>query len=171
MIQFVNFAKQQFIQKMLKNLDLKKENMMKNWKIGWGVTNLCNMNCSFCYSKKARGLNHELSFDSLKLFVDKNEPFIESINYGTGENTLSENWIKLLIYIHKKYELDQALTTNGTLAPLIYKNVIGDSILEALEEVDVSLDFFKPVKEILSALLYTQLSFNSPDLIHGISPS
>ena len=27
---------------------------MEKWKIGWGISNLCNMRCGFCYSRKAR---------------------------------------------------------------------------------------------------------------------
>ena len=115
--------------------------MKKKWKIGWGITAKCNMDCSFCYSKRARGNKAELPFLELCSFVDRNYKYIESINYGTGENTLSETWFKLLKYIKTTYNIPQALTTNGYLAEALKKRADFDEIINALDEVDVSLDF------------------------------
>lgn len=115
----------------------------KKWKIGWGVTNRCNMNCSFCYSKNARTDKQDLPFEKLKDFVDRNHYHIESINYGTGENTLSEEWYRLLDYIKSTFpEINQALTTNGYLTPALKMRRNAKRILRSLSEVDVSLDFW-----------------------------
>ncbi len=120
---------------------MERKNHLNKWKVGWGITNLCNMNCSFCYSKIARTDEKDIPAVILKSFVDRNHPYIDSINYGTGENTLSKTWVKVLHYIHESYQIDQALTTNGSLKPLVDNSENGKKILSALKEVDVSLDY------------------------------
>ena len=59
---------------------------MKKFNIGWGLTNLCNMNCKFCYSKETREKSRECNIEDWKKFIDENYEQIDSINYGTGEN-------------------------------------------------------------------------------------
>lgn len=113
---------------------------MKKWKIGWGVTNNCNMKCPFCYSKDVRENNKDLDVSIMKKFIDKNFNYIDSINYGTGENTLSKAWMELLNHVGSNYsQISQALTTNGHLAEL-YKDSSTRKIIESLDEVDVSFD-------------------------------
>ena len=117
------------------------------WKIGWGVTHQCNMNCVFCYSSEVRSSQIDLDFSDLAQFIDINNESIESINYGTGENTLSEHWFKLVKYIRKTYpNITQALTTNGYLAPALHKRRDAEQILASLDEVDLSLDFHDPLQ-------------------------
>ena len=120
---------------------MERENHLSKWKVGWGITNLCNMNCSFCYSKIARTDEKDMPSAILKSFIDRNHPYIDSINYGTGENTLSKTWLEVLDYVHETYEIGQALTTNGSLTPLVENSGNGGKILAALHEVDISLDF------------------------------
>lgn len=112
------------------------------WKIGWGVTARCNMQCPFCYSRVARSTAQDAPLPVLKAFVDANHACIASINYGTGENTLAPDWFELLQYVHACYpHIGQALTTNGYLAPALERRPDREQVLAALEEVDVSLDF------------------------------
>lgn len=78
-------------------------------------------------------------------FVRRNAGYIESINYGTGENPLSENWYSLLRYINTDHPgINQALTTNGYFieASRLRKSVEEDFL--CLSELDVSLDFYNP---------------------------
>ena len=57
------------------------------YNIGWGLTNVCNMKCKFCYSKKVRVESEsELTINEWKKFINENYMYIDSINYGTGEN-------------------------------------------------------------------------------------
>lgn len=113
----------------------------RGWKLGWGVTGRCNMRCAFCYSAGLRRLT-ELSVQKCKSFIDRNSSFIEAINYGTGENTLSDVWPELVAYIAATYPyIAQALTTNGHLAAAVAGGQLPRSILGSLQEVDVSLDF------------------------------
>ena len=116
--------------------------MMKKWNIGWGTISSCNMKCQFCYSEHKRKQSNDLSYEEWIKFIDENHGFIGSINYGTGENTISDDWFRLVEYIHKKYpEIRQALTTNGYLSEAVKR---GDNLkifYEAIDEIDVSLDF------------------------------
>jgi len=110
------------------------------WKIGWGLTNKCNMNCPFCYSKEARQSNDDISYDHALRFIDYNHKYIESINYGTGENTLSDTWRNILMHISKNYpDIKQAITTNGYLSKIVTEEK-NYNLLHSIDEVDVSLD-------------------------------
>ena len=112
------------------------------WKIGWGFTATCNMNCSFCYSKSARENSEDVSLETATNFIKKNHTFIESINYGTGECTLSKNWFSLINYIRQNYpSIQQAITTNGSLSHTLGDKSNQDIFSKSIDEVDVSLDF------------------------------
>lgn len=113
------------------------------WNIGWGCVSACNMKCEFCYSKNKRILENDISYPEWINFIDKNAEYISTINYGTGENSLSDDWFRLIEYIRNNYpNIRQALTTNGH----IYNAISNDdkkknSFLKSIDEVDVSLDF------------------------------
>lgn len=118
---------------------------MNKWNIGWGTISKCNMKCQFCYSEHRRKLTDELAYDDWIKFIDENHDKIATINYGTGENTLSDNWFRLVYYIHSHYpEIRQALTTNGYLSEAIKKKENLQIFAEAIDEIDVSLDYYKP---------------------------
>lgn len=116
---------------------------MKKWNVGWGPVSACNMKCRFCYSKKKRsGVKGDLSFEDWKKFIDENHDRINTINYGTGENTLDSNWFRLVRYIRDTYpNIRQALTTNGHLSKAVEDPYCLEAFIEAIDEVDVSLDF------------------------------
>lgn len=115
---------------------------MKKWNIGWGTVSHCNMNCQFCYSKHRRKDSNDLGYDDWIKFIDENHSNINTINYGTGENTLDDNWFKLVFYIRKNYpEIRQALTTNGHLSEAVKNERNMQIFIDGIDEVDVSLDF------------------------------
>ena len=116
---------------------------MKKWNIGWGAVSACNMNCEFCYSSEKRKCSTDITYQDWKRFVDENAMSIATINYGTGENAISADWFKLIRYIRANYpHIRQALTTNGFVSEAVKKNPEHMSaFLEAIDEVDVSLDF------------------------------
>lgn len=116
--------------------------MMRKWNIGWGVVSRCNMNCQFCYSKYRRKNSFDLGYSDWVRFINENHEKINSINYGTGENTLDEAWFDLVAYIRKKYpDIRQALTTNGHLSEAVKKKRCMQAFIDGIDEVDVSLDF------------------------------
>jgi len=98
------------------------------------------MNCPFCYSKEAREDSEDISFEHAVRFIDENHSYIDSINYGTGENTLSENWRNVVKYVAENFpDIKQALTTNGYLSEIILSEE-DKYLLKYLDEVDVSFD-------------------------------
>ena len=115
----------------------------KKWNIGWGTVSLCNMNCEFCYSRFKRKEDTDLSYSDWEKFVYENHQQINSINYGTGENSLSDEWFKLIYYVRKYFpEIRQSVTTNGYISQAI-KNDIKKSqiVIDSIDEFDVSLDY------------------------------
>lgn len=115
---------------------------MKKWNIGWGPISSCNMNCKFCYSKQKRHFSEDLSYAAWIRFIDENHRQINTINYGTGENTLNQNWFRLVKYIRNNYpDIRQALTTNGYLSKAVEDPFCLQAFVDAIDEVDVSLDF------------------------------
>lgn len=115
----------------------------KKWNIGWGFTSACNMSCEFCYSKVVRKSGTDIDIDKCLEFIDKNYKKINSINYGTGENSLSDEWFVLIDYIRSKYpQILQAVTTNGYLGTRIKQNrEYFKIVMRAIDEMDISLDF------------------------------
>lgn len=116
---------------------------MKKFNVGWGITNSCNMNCKFCYSKETRHETEETTYDDWKRFIDENYEYIDSINYGTGENTISDAFFKFVSYVRMNYpNITQSLTTNGYISERISKDKkIYDIYKNCIDEIDVSLDF------------------------------
>ena len=121
---------------------------MGSFNIGWGLTNLCNMNCQFCYSKQVREKINECDINDWIKFVDENAENINSINYGTGENTVMEAFFDFVKYVRKNYPfIRQSLTTNGYISQKISNNVKFREIFErCIDEIDVSIDFYDEKK-------------------------
>lgn len=122
---------------------------MKKWNVGWGTVARCNMNCAFCYSRERRKKAEEIGLEDWIRFVDENHALINSINYGTGENTLEPEWFRLILYIRENYpEIRQALTTNGYLSVAVEDEFCYYAFQKSIDEVDVSLDFADEQKHI-----------------------
>lgn len=116
---------------------------MEKYNVGWGLTNLCNMNCEFCYSKQTRKETSELTITDWKKFIDENYDKIQTINYGTGENAILDEFFEFIQYVRTNYpEITQSLTTNGYLYERVKNNnKLYDIYKSSIDEVDVSLDF------------------------------
>ena len=116
---------------------------MKRFNIGWGITNACNMNCKFCYSKDTRHNTKDIGIKDWIKFVDENHEHIDSINYGTGENVISDDFFEFISYVRKNYPtITQSLTSNGYIYERVSKNPKLYKIYkECIDEIDVSLDF------------------------------
>ena len=116
---------------------------MNKYNVGWGITNSCNMNCRFCYSKETRHSTSNTKLEDWIKFIDENHEYIDSINYGTGENALIDDFFKFIHYVRKNYPtITQSLTSNGYLYEKVSKNKeLYDIYKECIDEVDISLDF------------------------------
>ena len=121
---------------------------MRKYNVGWGITNACNMNCKFCYSKDTRHSTSDTTLKDWIKFVDENHEYIDSINYGTGENAISNDFFKFISYVRENYpSITQSLTSNGYIYERVSKDPeLYDIYKKSIDEVDVSLDFAIPEK-------------------------
>ena len=121
---------------------------MKKYNVGWGITNACNMNCRFCYSKETRHSTKDATLEDWIKFIDENHEHIDSINYGTGENSISDDFFEFLLYVRTNYpEITQSLTSNGYISERVRKDPrLYDIYKKCIDEIDVSLDFAVPEK-------------------------
>ncbi len=121
---------------------------MRKFNVGWGITSFCNMNCKFCYSKETRQNTKDITINDWLNFVDQNHEYIDSINYGTGENVLCDDFFEFIYYVRKNYpNITQSLTTNGYIYEKVKNNPKFYDIYKAsIDEIDVSLDFAIPEK-------------------------
>ncbi len=119
---------------------------MGKFNVGWGITNSCNMNCKFCYSKETRQDTKDITLVDWINFIDQNHEYIDSINYGTGENALSDDFFTFIGYVRDNYpNITQSLTTNGYISERVKNNPKYYEIYQkSIDEVDVSLDFYIP---------------------------
>lgn len=115
----------------------------RKWRVGWGAVAECNMRCPFCYSSDTREKAVRLSYEQWVRFVDENHTRIDSINYGTGENSTEPEWYDLVSYVRATYPaITQALTTNGYVSAQLERYPGWMPVVrESLDEIDVSLDF------------------------------
>ena len=56
---------------------------MQKYNVGWGLTNSCNMNCKFCYSKETRKTTKDATIETgyslrVPLFIKEGEHIIVS---------------------------------------------------------------------------------------------
>lgn len=116
---------------------------MEKWKIGWGISNRCNMRCGFCYSRKARQETdfHDIIREGLRL-IRENKDRIESVNFGTGEPALVPELFELCEAIRKEApHISIGITTNGTLAEAVRDPHHMAAFVQCIDDVDVSLDY------------------------------
>lgn len=117
-----------------------------SWKIGWGITSLCNMNCPFCYSKTHRIKGRSSNIRNVLKFIRHNACSIDSINFGTGESALMPEWWNLLPQINDISKVIKlGVTTNGSLLGKEHVNSNKKGIVaNYINDVDVSIDFANP---------------------------
>lgn len=114
------------------------------WKIGWGLSNRCNMACKFCYSRKVR--REQKNFDNIiqtgVRFVERNKDRIDSINFGTGEPTVEPAFFRFCDQLNKVAPgVTLGVTTNGNLSKAVRDPYNLDVFIRCIEDVDVSLDY------------------------------
>ncbi len=99
--------------------------------LGLGLTNECNLACSFCYRDPAR-------MDRLRLeqvqSVMESLP-IRSVNLGTGENGMHPQFREILAYL-RGLPVKLTITSNGHSAALLT-----DDELRAFHDIEFSLDY------------------------------
>lgn len=99
--------------------------------LGLGLTNECNLACSFCYRDPQRV--DRLTIDQVRS-VMASLP-IRSVNLGTGENGMHPQFHEILAFLHT-LPVKLTITSNGHSVA-----VLTDDELRAFHDVEFSLDY------------------------------
>src|SRR6201997_526139 len=99
--------------------------------LGLGLTNECNLSCSFCYRDPTR--TDRLSLDQVKAVMERLP--VRSVNLGTGENGIHPEFKAILAYLKAK-PVKLTITSNGHSVA-----VLEDDELRAFHDIEFSLDY------------------------------
>jgi radical SAM protein with 4Fe4S-binding SPASM domain len=99
--------------------------------LGLGLTNECNLACSFCYRDPAR--MDRLSLEQVQSVMESLP--IRSVNLGTGENGMHPQFREILVYLRGR-PVKLTITSNGHSAALLT-----DDELRAFHDIEFSLDY------------------------------
>src|SRR5580658_4008072 len=99
--------------------------------LGIGLTNECNLACSFCYRDPAR--MDQLSLEQVQSVIESLP--IRSVNLGTGENGMHPQFRQILAYL-RNLPVKLTITSNGHSAALLT-----DDELRAFHDFEFSLDY------------------------------
>src|SRR5215470_4698046 len=99
--------------------------------LGLGLTNECNLTCSFCYRDPTRA--DRLSLHQVKAVIESLP--VRSVNLGTGENGLHPDFKAILAYLQST-QVKLTITSNGHSVA-----VLEDDELCAFHDIEFSLDY------------------------------
>src|SRR5579872_1952738 len=99
--------------------------------LGLGLTNECNLTCSFCYRDPTR--SDRLSLDQVKSVMERLP--VRSVNLGTGENGMHPDFKAILAYLRSR-PVKLTITSNGHSVA-----VLADDELRAFHDIEFSLDY------------------------------
>jgi radical SAM protein with 4Fe4S-binding SPASM domain len=99
--------------------------------LGLGLTNECNLTCSFCYRDPTRA--DRLSLDQVKSVMERLP--VRSVNLGTGENGMHPDFKAILAYLRTK-PVKLTITSNGHSVA-----VLDDNDLRVFHDIEFSLDY------------------------------
>ena len=99
--------------------------------LGLGLTNECNLSCSFCYRDPAR--TDRLSLSQVKAVMERLP--VRSVNLGTGENGMHPEFRDFLAYLRNQ-PVKLTITSNGHSVA-----VLEDDDLRAFHDIEFSLDY------------------------------
>jgi radical SAM protein with 4Fe4S-binding SPASM domain len=99
--------------------------------LGLGLTNECNLACTFCYRDPVR--TDRLSLDQVKSVMERLP--VRSVNLGTGENGMHPEFKPILAYLRTQ-PIKLTITSNGHSVA-----VLEDDELGAFHDIEFSLDY------------------------------
>jgi radical SAM protein with 4Fe4S-binding SPASM domain len=103
----------------------------RKFALGLGLTNECNLACSFCYRDPTR--TDRLSFEQVRSVMERLP--VRSVNLGTGENGMHPDFETLLEYLRRQ-PIKLTITSNGYST-----EVLDDAQVSAFKDVEFSLDY------------------------------
>jgi len=103
----------------------------EQFSLGLGLTNECNLACSFCYRDPTRV--DRLTLDQVRRVLDRIA--VRSVNLGTGENGMHPEFQPILGYLREQ-PVKLTMTSNGYSVA-----VLDDNDLSAFADIEFSLDY------------------------------
>src|SRR5207302_5049129 len=82
--------------------------------LGLGLTNECNLACSFCYREPAR--TDRLNLEQVRCVMGSLP--VRSVNLGTGENGMHPQFREILAYLRTQ-PVKLTITSNGHSAAML----------------------------------------------------
>lgn len=102
-----------------------------SFSLGLGLTNECNLACSFCYRDPTR-IDH-LTLEQVRAVMERLP--VRSVNLGTGENGLHPDFRPILDFLRSQ-PVKLTITSNGYSVA-----VLEDEELPAFHDIEFSLDY------------------------------
>lgn len=99
--------------------------------LGLGLTNECNLACTFCYRDPNR--TDRLSLDQVKSVMERLP--VRSVNLGTGENGMHPDFKEIVAYLRAR-PIKLTITSNGHSVA-----VLEDHEVRAFHDIEFSLDY------------------------------
>ena len=99
--------------------------------LGLGLTNECNLACSFCYRDPNR--IDRLTLDEVRAILDRLP--VRSVNLGTGENGMHPEFLGILDFLRAQ-PVKLTITSNGHSIA-----VLDDEHVRAFHDIEFSLDY------------------------------
>lgn len=103
----------------------------ESFAIGLGLTNECNLACSFCYRDPTRV--DRLSLEQVQAAMASLP--VRSVNLGTGENGMHPEFHEILRFL-RTLPVKLTITSNGHSAA-----VLSDEEIRAFHDIEFSLDY------------------------------
>jgi radical SAM protein with 4Fe4S-binding SPASM domain len=103
----------------------------RTFALGLGLTNECNLACSFCYRDPNRV--DRLTLEQVKKVM--NSLPVHSVNLGTGENGMHPDFVRILDFLRTQ-PIKLTITSNGHSIA-----VLDDEHVRAFHDVEFSLDY------------------------------
>src|SRR6185369_14515422 len=103
----------------------------KTFALGLGLTNECNLACSFCYRDPNRV--DRLTLDQVQQVMSSLP--VHSVNLGTGENGMHPDFLPILDYLRSQ-PIKLTITSNGHSIA-----ILADDQVRAFHDVEFSLDY------------------------------
>lgn len=99
--------------------------------LGLGLTNDCNLSCSFCYRDTSR--IDRLNLADVRAVIESLP--VRSVNLGTGENGLHPDFDAIVAYLAAQ-PLKLTMTSNGYSV-----SVLSDDQLKIFSDIEFSIDY------------------------------
>lgn len=103
----------------------------RGFALGLGLTNECNLSCSFCYRDPDR--IDRLTLEDVTSVLERLP--VRSVNLGTGENGMHPDFLNIIDFLRAQ-PLKLTITSNGHSIA-----VLDDEHVRAFHDVEFSLDY------------------------------